>query len=98
MNAVLQKNILLHPTQWCTPAIIYAILFVASVVLLIITQNVSNENKISLIVVSTAFAVLIINAMLASCQMGFEWLAWLILLLLFIVSLLTPSMSSPFDI
>lgn len=79
-------SILIHPSKWCAPAVIYALLTVASVALVLTVAGAlgplpAGISKWGLAAMWLISVIIMMYIMLYLCQVGYEWAAWVLLLL-----------------
>ena len=89
----MEPSIIFHPNQWCTPVVIYALLAVAGVILVLVgAEQIPNplptSSKVAFAIIWVVLTMIMMYIMLYLCEKGYEWGAWLILLLPLIIPLI----------
>ena len=79
-------SILIHPSRWCAPVVIYALLSLASLILLFTVAGIMepilpNISKWAAVAIWAILVVIMMYIMLYLCAKNLEWVAWVILLL-----------------
>lgn len=78
----MDPSILLHPGKWCTPAVIYGLLSLVSVIIMIFVMGeIPNIPKWKITLVVVALMAIMIYLMQYLCSVGLEWVSWVLLLL-----------------
>lgn len=87
-------SILIQPSRWCAPVVIYALISVASVILILSMVGgmepimpVSGMSKWAAGAVWLLLFIAMMYLMLYLCQVNLQWVAWVILALPILVAL-----------
>ncbi len=89
-------KVLSRPSDWCTPAQIYAVLTLLAIVVILFgsekfagrrISSLPTKDKVLLSIWEAAWAFLILCAMLYACSKGYEWVSWAILVVPLIFAL-----------
>ena len=77
----MDPSILLHPSKWCTPAIIYGLFSLAVVLILVFVMGaIPNIPKWKITLLVVALMAIMIYLMQYLCSVGLEWVSWVLLL------------------
>ena len=85
---MLDLKILTKPEQWCSPALVYAILVAISIVTILLAsrksgakpgEDVTMRDKVIKSLWELVWGVIVLYIMLAICGKDYEWVSWVIL-------------------
>jgi hypothetical protein len=84
-------SILVQPSRWCAPVVIYALLALAGAILIAtvagaLGPKISGMSKLGLVAFWLVSVVIMMYIMLYLCHEDLEWAAWLLLLLPIVVA------------
>lgn len=84
--------IILHPSQWCTPAVIYAVFFLFSMVLGLMDDRKTFGERVANQLIYLVVGVATMYLLLVMCYFDMEWFAWMILLLPFVLYVMVAAL------
>jgi hypothetical protein len=89
-------SLLTRPSNWCFPAFIYALLVGYTIIFTLVMdikqkdgQLVSMKDKLMFALFELVSGIIVMYALLLLCKNGMDMVAWVILLLPIVVSVLT---------
>jgi undecaprenyl pyrophosphate phosphatase UppP len=72
---------LFKPDQWCFPAIIYAVMIIATLLMIALKDKRDAKDKIYSALTQVLVAFLVIAVMLYACEADLEWISWMMLII-----------------